>query len=501
MTASSPRPRAQLLLLPALLVALAAAPVSAQVASEVTLDASPQLFTVLCALRAAGRTPDTLAVPEAVRAAVDVALARLSPERRAELEAFFEQRQALARDDVSAYVSTSLLLRPPPSLEFILPRDQLPADAWELREFPAALRTFYGAAGVDRLWRQVLPAYEAAIADRQADVAQVLLETRAYLRMTGQSTPGRIYVVYLEWLLPPALTNARSYGDEYYLVIHPQRPDLLDAVRHQYLHYLLDPVTLKYASTMSSWIPLQTVAQRARRLPAPFKQDLLLLATESLIQAVELRLKRLSTAEVSARLDASEQSGYILTRHFYYALELYEEAEPSIRFFFPELVRLLDVDQELARLERVRFSDLPASVSHTPSPDQTIRRLLSEGEALLAAGNSAAARDRFERVLQVFDPTEPRALYGLALLASQAGDREQAKQYFLRALERARAPHILGWTHVYLGRIYDLEGDRRRALEHYQAALALDARVEKMEQAARRGLQQPFGQDDGRPRF
>jgi tetratricopeptide (TPR) repeat protein len=98
-------------------------------------------------------------------------------------------------------------------------------------------------------------------------------------------------------------------------------------------------------------------------------------------------------------------------------------------------------------------------------------------------------------VLDEFDPAHPRALYGLALLASLQQDSELAKQYFHRTVEVAREPRILGWAHVYLGRIYDLEGDRDQAMSHYQAALALNTRLARMEQAARNGLEHPFGRN------
>ena len=54
----------------------------------------------------------------------------------------------------------------------------------------------------------------------------------------------------------------------------------------------------------------------------------------------------------------------------------------------------------------------------------------------------------------------------------------------------------MAWAHVYLGRIYDLEGNRQEAIAHYRAALALNTRVERAEQAARRGLERPFGQEE-----
>ncbi|MFQ5723593.1 MAG: hypothetical protein ACE5G6_03800, partial [Terriglobia bacterium] len=92
---------------------------------------------------------------------------------------------------------------------------------------------------------------------------------------------------------------------------------------------------------------------------------------------------------------------------------------------------------------------------------------------------------------------EPRALYGLAILASLEEDREEAKRYFLLVLREAREPRILGWTHIYLGRIYDLEGRRQEAVAHYRGALALNTALEKVNEAARRGLEHPFGQTQG----
>jgi hypothetical protein len=468
---------------------------AAQTPSEVTLEASPRIFSTLAGLRATGRIPGPVSGPPELTAPVDAALTRVAPESLAPLQAFLEKQRVETADDLNAYISAALLLRPPPEFEFAMPRDQLPPDVWAMTGFPEALRTFYHGADLGRVWNSVLPAYEQVIAARQPEVTPMLLETRAYLRLLGQSTPARTYTVYVEWLAPPGLTSARNYGDSYYLVIHPQRPDFLDAVRHQYLHYLLDPITTKHAAEMSAWAKLQPLAERAPRLPAAFRSDLLLLATECFIQGVELRLRRLDATAAAAELDSLERSGFIFTRHFFHALALYEQDEPSMRFYFPELVRSLDVDQELARLARMDFEAAPAVGLHAPSSDETLARLLGEGEGYLNAGNYGAARERFERILRTLDPEEPGALYGLAILASQAGNREEAKQYFLRALERAREPHILGWAHVYLGRIYDLEGDRPQALVHYQAALALPARIEKVEQAARRGLEQPFGHE------
>ena len=276
-----PPPARLSILLGVFLLAAAVGPAAAQGVSEVTVEASPQLFTALCALRATGLAPSA-ASPDsrAVLVPVDAALARLQPETLAPLRAFFEQNRPTSPAGVaSAYISVALILQPPPHFELSLTHEQLPPDVWELEGVQPLLRNFYDQAGLERLWREVQPSYESAIAERQPEVTQMLLETRTYLRLIGESYPGRTYTVYLEWLVPPTLTSARNYGEHYYLVVHPRHPDLLGAVRHQYLHFLLDPIAAKYAGELSRWVRLQDVAERAPRLPAAFRNDLLLLTT------------------------------------------------------------------------------------------------------------------------------------------------------------------------------------------------------------------------------
>ncbi|MEE8199719.1 MAG: tetratricopeptide repeat protein [Candidatus Acidoferrales bacterium] len=489
-----------LLVLGLFLAAAAASPAFGQTPSEVRLDSSPQLFTVLCAVRAAGMRSGR-AGADPVNAAVQRALARVPPDQVAALRAFFtDPEHANPAEHLSPYISVGLVLQRPPELEWVFPRQQLPPDVWEVQTFQPLLREFYARAELGPLWRQVQPFYERVIAQRQAEVSQALLETRGYLRMIGESYPGRTYTIYLEWLVPPGLTSARNYGESYFLVIHPARSDLLKAVRHQYLHFLLDPLVAKHAEAFRTWAGLLPRAGQAPRLPQPFREDVLLLVTESLIQAVELRRRRLEPRAAVAELDDRERSGYIFARHFFYALERYEQEEPSIRYYFPELLQGFDVAAERARLERVEFAPLPAEPVPSPpppeTPEETARHRLVEAEQSVVAGDYAAARQGFERVLEL-NPREPRALYGLAILASLEEDREAAKRYFLRVLREAREPRILGWTHIYLGRIYDLEGRRQEAVAHYRGALALNTRLEKVNEAARRGLEHPFGQTQG----
>lgn len=207
-------------------------------------------------------------------------------------------------------------------------------------------------------------------------------------------------------------------------------------------------------------------------------------------------MRRLSPEEAEADLGARERSGYVFVRYFFGALEQYEQSEPSLRYYFPDLLARFNVAREQSRLARIQFDPPEAAAADpTPSPSAATTQLLSEGQRLLQAGEFEAARDTFARALQE-KPEDSGALYGLALVASAEQDRGEAKEYFERVLKSEPPADLSAWTHVYLGRIYDLEGDREQALTHYRAALALNTRVERVEQAARRGLERPFGQEE-----
>jgi tetratricopeptide (TPR) repeat protein len=85
-----------------------------------------------------------------------------------------------------------------------------------------------------------------------------------------------------------------------------------------------------------------------------------------------------------------------------------------------------------------------------------------------------------------------RALFILAQVATMNGDMEGARTYFQRTLEVAQEPKVVAWSHIYLGRIFDLREDRPAALDQYRAALSAGAALPEAKAAAERGLQQPY---------
>ncbi len=474
-------------------------PASAQTTYEVTVDISPQLFAVLCAARAGGLIHTLGASGDPVAMQVEERLGRLDPKVAEPLRAYFKEKYPNPSPRfLSTYISMALVLGPPPEWGWALPRDQLPPDVWDAQEFQPLLRAFYEQAELGRLWAEVRPSYERRLEVLQPQLSRMLFDTRAYLRSAGEQYIGRAYVIYVDALLPAGLMSARNYGEHYFLALPATHAEFFSAARHQYFHYVLDPLMAKHADQMKSWVRILPVAAQAPRLPVEFRKDTLLLATECLIQAMEMRLRRLSPEEAEADLGVRERSGYVFVRYFFGALEQYEQSEPSLRYYFPDLLARFNVAREQSRLARIQFDPLeaaPADAASSPSASEATSQLLCEGQRLLQAGEFEAARETFARALQE-KPEDSGALYGLALVASAEQDRAEAKEYFERVLKSEPPADLSAWTHVYLGRIYDLEGDRERALTHYRAALALNTRVERVEQAARRGLERPFGQEE-----
>jgi tetratricopeptide (TPR) repeat protein len=85
-----------------------------------------------------------------------------------------------------------------------------------------------------------------------------------------------------------------------------------------------------------------------------------------------------------------------------------------------------------------------------------------------------------------------RAAFILARIASLAGNMEEARQDFQQAAQSVHDPRVLAWSHIYLGRIFDIQQQREAAVAEYQAALAAGDPAADTKAAAERGLSAPY---------
>ena len=119
-------------------------------------------------------------------------------------------------------------------------------------------------------------------------------------------------------------------------------------------------------------------------------------------------------------------------------------------------------------------------------------KLLVTAEQRLSAGDVNNAQKFAQEALDEKSEDPGRALFILAQVATMNRDMQGARNYFQRALEVAREPKVVAWSHIYLGRIFDLQENREAAVDQYRAALNAGASLPEAKAAAERGLQQPY---------
>jgi tetratricopeptide (TPR) repeat protein len=219
-------------------------------------------------------------------------------------------------------------------------------------------------------------------------------------------------------------------------------------------------------------------------------------------------LRRLSPDELASAIDQAEGSGYVLVRPIYAGLSGFEKSEPAMGYYLPDLIKGIDVDAEQRRLRGVKFADAapaseapPESVRLAAKPVSTGNPLeddLAEGQRQISARNGAAAAASFERVLSS-NPDDERATYGLAVASALQGKPDQARDLFNKVIAAAQNPLAganahpdpsnLSWSHIYLGRMYDVEGKRSLAVLEYRAALAVAGAPDTARNAAQHGIE------------
>ena len=238
----------------------------------------------------------------------------------------------------SRFVSFALAVGPPPNFEFELRRDELPPDALALEGFNEVLANFYREAQIDQLWQLYQPDYETAAEAYRAPVSELVFTVSSYLREIIRPESPRTFSVYVEPLAGGNI-NFRNYGDHYELVVSPSINPPIDAIRHAFLHFLLDPVAIRYRGKASRGLPLLEYAARAPRLPVNMHDDYSAFFDECLVRAVELRLRHLSPADLASAIDQAESSGYVLVRPIYAGLSGFEKSEPAMNDYLPDLVK------------------------------------------------------------------------------------------------------------------------------------------------------------------
>jgi len=319
--------------------------------STVSVDGSEAMFTTMCALLAAGFESNVSADHwTAFRAQMRE---RLRHQQGPAVEAMREfYRQHELRDPgatLSRYLWFGLVSGPAPGFQAVLRRDELPPEVIALEGFSEILSNYYQEQKIGQMWRQVQPIYEREVERLHDPVSQVVFVATAYLREILEQSGPRTFLIVVEPLVG-RITNVRNFGNHYALVLSGGEEIPTDIVRHAFLHFLLDPLPLMYPHVTAVKRPIFEKAATAPRLAPELKDDYASYFAECTVRAVELKLKRISPGEREAALSRDDEEGYVLVKPLFAALPKFENSEPSMKLFFPDLVRAIDVGAEAKRL-------------------------------------------------------------------------------------------------------------------------------------------------------
>lgn len=490
----------------------------------VTLESSEAMFDVAVAMNACGYDAglaESDPVRKEVRELVNQAAQGSATARdaRDQLCSFINQHRLFEGGrDLAQYVSLALYLTPPPELKLSVDEGDLPPDATQVDQMLPTLRTFADAIQLHLIWLRVHPEYEQEIIALHDPLTKMILDTNFYLKQPASTYTGSRFLVVLEPMLDPAQTNARVYGSDYVVVASPVQGQInMHDVRHTYLHYEIEPLLYAHSGAMDRLLPILKTVREAP-LDFEYRADITSLVIECMIRAVEARTmatdvkifqipadaNRADLPRLQREHDESVQQsdgirakavntamtqGFVLTRYFYNQLGNFAHNPESLSEAIGPMVYGMDVDSEVHAAKQVAFAEVaPSDVIRNPVSNTG----LDKAETLLKSGDADGASKLAMTALKDHTADPARADYVLALTWLMKGDMDSATNDFKETLRLTQDPRLLAWSHIYLGRIADVQDQRPDALAQYKEAMTVRDGQQDTLAAAQKGLNTPY---------
>jgi tetratricopeptide (TPR) repeat protein len=495
----------------------------------VSLETSEAMFDIGVALNACGYDQgldESDPVRKRIRDEVNQATQASAEARddRDKLCLFIDQhRLTEPAHNLAQYVSLALYLTPPPEMTPSVEEQDMPPDAIGVEPILPILRRFANAIDLHVIWVENRPAYEEATSRLHNPLTQMIVGTNYYLKTPASTYSGRRFLVVLEPLLSPEETNARVYGPDYVVVASPKNGQIsMDLVRHAYLHYEIEPLLYARENTVDErMMPILKAVQDAP-LEYEFKNDIVALVIECMIKAIEARTMDTGIPDVrippnlphseadqyeharsiaQQKMEAVRQfavnrsmnQGYVLTQYFYSQLRNFEKTPEGLDEAIGPMVYGMDISIETHRAREVTFDQRGEGEVMSRAPQRPPQpKELDVAEMKLMKGDVAGAADLAQKALDSHSGDAGKADFILARVDLMSGKIDDAQAAFRNTLTASKDPRMLAWSHIYLGRILDVEEKRDDAVLEYGAALAVRDGQPETKQAAEAGLKQPF---------
>ncbi|HET7105007.1 MAG TPA: hypothetical protein VFI20_13035, partial [Terracidiphilus sp.] len=428
--------------------------------------------------------------------------------------------------DISQYISLSLYLSQPPALETTVQLTQMPPDSTQVVEILPLLRAFAQAVDLHGIWLAVHHTYDEALNRLHDPLSEMIDSTDLYLKMPASTYSGRRFIVVIEPMLSPKLVNARIYGTDYVVMVSPVNGNIpMRDVRHAYLHYVIEPLLYARSSAIDRMNP---ILKEVREAPLDFqyRSDIVPLVVECMIKAIEARTMDTGIPEyrIPAGIDRSSlpkyqhlrdlnqqkmedvrralvhhdmRQGFVLTQYFYDQMIEFEKSPVSLRDTIGEMVYGMNIDQQVHRARQTEF-DAQADGDVLQRSQPRIPSGVDLAEARLEAGDVKAASTLAAKALA--EPGDSLAAqrdrahadFILARVAIMTGHPGEAIDRFQKTLATSKEPRLLAWSHIYLGRMLDLDCKRDEAVAEYKEALAARDGAQDTRLAAERGVKTAY---------
>jgi aminopeptidase N len=133
------------------------------------------------------------------------------------------------------------------------------------------------------------------------------------------------------------------------------------------------------------------------------------------------------------------------------------------------------------------------------SPEIKLRASIQRGQGLVQQGDLAGALAEYNKALEV-NKNSSLAHYRVAEVFFQQKNYQASANAYRDALNGDGDPRWTEvWSHIQLGKIFDITGQRERATNEYRQALQTNDNTQGALDEARRYLQKPFEQPKNKP--
>jgi hypothetical protein len=437
-----------------------------------------------------------------------------------------QHRMTGSISDISQYISLSLYLSPPPEVETTVDLPEMPPDSTQVVEIAPLLRDFAAAVDLHGIWLAVHRTYDEETDRLHNPLTQMIVSTNLYLKMPASTYEGRRFIVVSEPMWSPRMVNARIYGTDYIVVVSPVNGQIpMNDVRHAYLHYIIERLLFARSNAIDR---VQPILKEVRDAPMEFRyrSDSVALTVECLIKAIEARTMDtgIPVYKIPASVERSDlpryeherqlyqqkvdavrlatvhhdmTQGFVLTQYFYEQLIQFEKDPASLRDTIGEMVYGMDIEQQIHRARQTEFDKQADADVLQHSKPRTLTGL-DLAEARLASGDvntaSAMARQVLADKSDSLDVAsqQARANFILARAAIMTGHPDQAVDDFQKTIATSKDARLLAWSHIYLGRMLDLDCKRDQAVSEYKAALIVRDGQQDTRLAAERGVKAAY---------